>query len=214
MDLAEAVTNYAAIAAATYLLGSIPFAYLWTRVLAHADLRSVGTGNTSIYSSFFNGGYIPAGLTLASNCAIGWLSIHIADVLLPGDKAALMTGLFFATAGALWPIFIRFRGGSRGTTTFGWGTFFLDFYVGRPFPIIAALSVGIWVLALVARRRTFRATSIAYRTFPFVFFVVDRSWEFFLGAVAISVLMHLKHRPKYDDSTLYGVGRNIGVNKA
>ncbi len=213
IGVVAALTQYAAVAVAAYVLGSIPFAYVWTRVFAHADLRHLGTGNTSIYSSFFNGGYRPAALTLASNCAIGLLTVQIADVVLPGDKAALMTAIFFATAGALWPVFIRFRGGSRGTTTFGWGVFFLDFYAGRSFPIIAGISVLIWAIALLAGRRTFLATSIAYKLFPLVFLAVDRSWEFFIGAAAISVLLQIKHREKYDDSTLYGVGRRIGVNK-
>ena len=99
IGVVAALTQYAAVAVAAYVLGSIPFAYVWTRVFAHADLRHLGTGNTSIYSSFFNGGYRPAALTLASNCAIGLLTVQIADVVLPGDKAALMTAIFFATAG-------------------------------------------------------------------------------------------------------------------
>ena len=201
------------LAAAAYALGSIPFAYLWTRVFAHADLRRVGTGNASIYSSFFNGGYRPAVMTFVSNCAVGLLAVHLAHLIMPGDRAALMVGVFCATGGALWPMFTRFRGGSRGTTVFGWGAFFLDLYLGRAFPVIPAISIGIWAVALLTRRRTFFATSVAYRLFPFVFGIVDRSWELFIGAAAISVLLQLKHQEKYDDSTLYGVGRRIGVNK-
>ena len=211
--MADDLTQYAALALATYALGSIPSAYLWTRVFAHADLRRVGTGNASIYSSFFNGGYRPAVMTFASNCAVGLLAIHVADAFMPGDKTALMIGMIGAASGALWPMFTRFRGGSRGTTVVGWSAFFLDIYLGRAFPIIPAITLGIWAIALLLRRRTFFATSVTYRLFPFVFGIVDQSWELFIGAAVISVLLQLKHQEKYDDSTLYGVGRRIGVNK-
>ncbi len=212
--MAEDLSQYAVLALATYVLGSIPFAYLWTRVFAHADLRRVGTGNASIYSSFFNGGYRPAVMTFASNCAVGLLAVHISHTFLPGDRTALMVGIGGATSGALWPLFTRFRSGSRGTTVVGWSVFFLDFYLGRAFPLIPAITLGIWAVALLTRRRTFFATSVTYRLFPFVFGIVDRSWELFIGAAVLSVLLQLKHQEKYDDSTLYGVGRRIGVNKS
>lgn len=203
--LEDKMLGYFAVVVVAYLLGSVPFAFIWALVIGRRDLRKLGTGNISIYNSLYNIGVLPAALTFASNAAVGFGAYRLSHLLFPGDEVAMMLAVISVTTGAIWPIWLWFSGG-RGTTTAGWATFFMN-----PPTAIAVLIV--WFLALFLTRRTFTSTTIVYRALPLIFGLTKLSWTFMIGGLLLMLIFQVKHRHKYDDTTTYGLGHRFGLNK-
>ena len=101
-----------------YLLGSIPFAYLITRVLTGQDIRVEGEGNVGARNVWHTVGVVPGVLTalldMGKGTAAYWLT----------QKWAVPSWAFYLTAAALmlghgFPIWLRFRGGKGLAAAFG-----------------------------------------------------------------------------------------------
>ncbi len=93
-----------------YLLGSIPFAYLVSRLRGVKDIRNVGDGNAGSFNVFRHAG-LGAGLAvLFLDIGKGALAVIIAKALQVSELAVFLAGIA-AVAGHNWPIFLRFKGG-------------------------------------------------------------------------------------------------------
>ncbi len=98
------ILNYLIVAFAAYLVGSVPFAFIWTLVIARKDLRKLGSGNITVYNSSHNVGFWPAMLTMIGNAGLGLVVVFAARWFLPDSELALQVALVCVTAGALCPI--------------------------------------------------------------------------------------------------------------
>ena len=202
----SSIGDYLTVAGVSYLVGSVPFAFIWTLVIARKDLRKLGSGNITVYNYYHNVGFWPAILTVIGNAGLGLGVVFAARWFLPDSDLALLVALVCVTAGALWPICLAFSGG-KGTTTCGWATLAIS-------PPIPLALLGLWFAGLLVTRRTFTSTTLVLRALPIVFWLIGRSLEFFLAGLVLAVMFHLKHTVETDDSIRYGVGRFMGVNKS
>ncbi len=113
------LANLATIAGA-YLLGSLPFAVIVSRLLGLADPRTYGSGNPGATNVLRSGSKTAAALTLLGDAAKGaaavWLARRFGAPLGVGDWGVATAGLA-AFVGHLYPVFLRFRGG-KGVATF------------------------------------------------------------------------------------------------
>jgi acyl phosphate:glycerol-3-phosphate acyltransferase len=149
-----------------YLLGSIPFGILVTRVMGLGDLRQIGSGNIGATNVLRTGNKRAALATLLLDGAKGAVAVLVARWFLAED-AAQVAGLA-AFLGHLFPIWLGFRGG-KGVATFlglllalDWrvglavcGTWLLVAALGRVSSIaalFAAASSALWILALTDGR--------------------------------------------------------------
>ena len=112
----------ALIALAAYLLGSISFAIVTSKVMRLPDPRSYGSKNPGATNVLRSGNRIAAALTLAGDAGKGWLAVWLAalytgEVPAAGVDAAL-AGLC-AYLGHLFPVFHGFRGGKGVATAAG-----------------------------------------------------------------------------------------------
>jgi len=112
----------ALIALAAYLLGSISFAIVMSKVMGLPDPRSYGSKNPGATNVLRSGNRIAAALTLAGDAGKGWLAVWLAalytgEVPAAGVDAAL-AGLC-AYLGHLFPVFHGFRGGKGVATAAG-----------------------------------------------------------------------------------------------
>jgi glycerol-3-phosphate acyltransferase PlsY len=112
----------ALIALAAYLLGSISFAIVMSKVMGLPDPRSYGSKNPGATNVLRSGNRIAAALTLAGDAGKGWLAVWLAalytgEVPAAGLDAAL-AGLC-AYLGHLFPVFHGFRGGKGVATAAG-----------------------------------------------------------------------------------------------
>jgi glycerol-3-phosphate acyltransferase PlsY len=110
------------IVLAAYLLGSVSFAIVVSRVLALPDPRSYGSKSPGATNVLRSGSKGAAVLTLLGDAGKGWLAVWLAAQLVGAPAAAGLTaplaGLA-AFAGHLFPVFHRFRGGKGVATAAG-----------------------------------------------------------------------------------------------
>jgi glycerol-3-phosphate acyltransferase PlsY len=134
-----------------YLLGSIPFGLILTRLAGTADLRSVGSGNIGATNVLRTGRKDLAAATLVLDALKATLAVALAARLFGGPMSPL-AGAAGAFLGHLYPVWLRFRGG-KGVATF------LGGLIGAFWPgaIVFAL---VW-LAVAASTRYSSAAALA-----------------------------------------------------
>lgn len=99
-----------------YLLGSVPFGILLTKLGGAGDLRAIGSGNIGATNVLRTGRKGLAALTLLFDMLKGTAAVLIVRALWPGHEEIAAIG---ALVGHLWPVWLRFRGGKGVATLLG-----------------------------------------------------------------------------------------------
>lgn len=178
---------------AGYLIGSVSFAVVVSRLMGLRDPRSFGSGNPGATNVLRGGNKLAALLTLLGDAAKGWLAVMLASWgighgLLP-DAALPLAGLG-AFLGHLYPLFLRFRGGKGVATALG--------VLLALQPWLALATALTWAIVAAVTRYSSLAAIIA-AVFAPLYYVLggDVAWRIDgLTAsviVAISVLLLSRH---------------------
>lgn len=166
-----------------YLLGSIPFGLLLTRLGGKGDLRQVGSGNIGATNVLRTGSKPLAALTLVLDCLKATAAILIARRVLGEDTVT------FAAAGALlghlYPVWLKFRGG-KGVATF------LGILIPLSWPI-ALVYAAIWLLLLLTIRISSVAGMTAAASAPITAAILGNSMLFPM-LLGFALLILWKHR--------------------
>ncbi len=103
---------------AAYLIGSISFGIIFSKLFGLPDPRTVGSGNIGATNIARSGKKLPAILTLLGDALKGWLPVWLAlqSNMLMWVVAAVGLAVFF---GHLYPIYHRFKGGKGVATALG-----------------------------------------------------------------------------------------------
>ena len=137
-----------------YLLGSIPFGLILTRLAGKGDIREIGSGNIGATNVLRTGSKPLAAATLILDCLKATAAVLIARQLF-GDPLDDLTGRYAAAGamiGHLYPVWLRFKGGKGVATLLG---------VLIPLlPVAAAIYAAIWLTLLL----TIRISSVAGMT--------------------------------------------------
>lgn len=110
-----------------YLLGSISFSIIFTKIFAHVDVRSQGSGNAGTTNVLRVAGKLPALLTLVCDILKGVLAVLIAYFIgkaitkSSDNETAMLIELagLLVIIGHTFPIFFKFRGGKGVATAIG-----------------------------------------------------------------------------------------------
>ena len=102
-------------AAFAYLLGSIPFGLVLTKLAGYGDIRRIGSGNIGATNVLRTGNKALAALTVLLDAGKGAAAVLIANQFGP-DMAAIAAA--FAFLGHLFPVWLGFKGG-KGVATSG-----------------------------------------------------------------------------------------------
>jgi glycerol-3-phosphate acyltransferase PlsY len=102
-----------------YLLGSIPFGVLLTRLAGGGDLTKIGSGNIGATNVLRTGRKGLAALTLILDGAKGAVAVLLTPLLFPGHDELAPLAAAAALFGHLYPVWLRFRGGKGVATLFG-----------------------------------------------------------------------------------------------
>lgn len=108
--------NWIKALALAYLLGSIPFGLILTRLTGAGDLRAIGSGNIGATNVLRTGRKGVAASTLLLDLAKGLVAVLIAKAWWPGNEALAAVG---AVLGHCFPVWLRFHGGKGVATTMG-----------------------------------------------------------------------------------------------
>ncbi len=174
-----------------YLLGSIPFGVLATR-MAGIDIRSIGSGNIGATNVLRTGRKDLAAMTFIGDTGKGAAAVGLAFALLYGlDRDTRQTAMALAGAAAflghLFPVWLRFKGG-KGVATF-LGTLFAAAW---PMGLIAG---GLWLLtAFIFRISSLSALVAAALVVPVTYFLhVGHVYPFLGMALFMAVLIYIRH---------------------
>lgn len=170
MTIASTVIGVLVLA---YLLGSIPFGLLFSRMGGLGDIRETGSGNIGATNVLRSGNKLLAALTLLADAAKGSAAIFIA-LEFAGFPTAYWAGLA-ALLGHIFPVWLGFKGG-KGVAVFIGASIVLS-----PLPGLSLLSV--WLLVALISRRSSLAALIATLSVPPYMFVLGEVY----GAVVVGV---------------------------
>jgi glycerol-3-phosphate acyltransferase PlsY len=170
-----------AAALAGYLLGSIPFGLVLTRLAGLGDLRAIGSGNIGATNVLRAGSKPLAALTLALDGGKGAAAVLIAATL--GPDMAFVAGLG-ALVGHVFPVWLKFRGG-KGVATF------LGVMLAIAWPV-GLLSCLTWLaVAALFRYSSLAALAAVAATPAYAYLLAD--WQRMELAAICAVLIFLRH---------------------
>jgi glycerol-3-phosphate acyltransferase PlsY len=177
-----ALPYYAAALAFGYLLGSIPFGLVLTKLAGTTDIRGIGSGNIGATNVLRTGRQGLAAATLVCDILKGTAAVLIMDWLWGRDHAVI-AGLG-AFLGHLFPVWLKFKGG-KGVATY------LGILIGLAWPV-ALVFAGVWLAVAAAARYSSLASLLASAASPLALWVDDDRLEaqLFLLLTALVFLMH------------------------
>jgi glycerol-3-phosphate acyltransferase PlsY len=211
----------AALVAAAYLIGSIPFSFLVVKAFSGADIRHVGSRNvgaTNVARSF---GKTPGVIALMLDIAKGYAVVALAQWLtgrpqwpLPfgGDASPLHSRAFWVSLAGLiavlahmFPVWLRFHGG-KGVATATGAFLALD-------PIVIAAAVIVFVIVLLSTRFVSLASMLSAASIPiFLRFLTHAPFWTIVNAIIIAILVIVKHHSNIARLT-QGTERRMGEGK-
>jgi len=142
---------------AAYLLGSVPFAMISSKVFGLADPRTYGSGNPGATNVLRSGNKKAALFTLLGDALKGWLAVFLAQQAGFSDLAVGLVALA-VFAGHLFPVFLKFKGG-KGVATAAGVLLALD-------PLLGLAVLGTWIFVAFAFRYSSLAAVLAATLAP------------------------------------------------
>ncbi len=122
-----------------YLLGSVPFGVIVTRLWSGVDLRSGGSGHSGALNTYRTAGLLPGLIVAFADMGKAVAAVLVGEALDPSGWGAALAGAA-AIAGHCWPLFAGFRGGMG----FASGIAVLLYLRFWSVPLLALVWVG-WV---------------------------------------------------------------------
>jgi glycerol-3-phosphate acyltransferase PlsY len=180
-DLVSPPLSLIAVAMLGYLLGSVPFGVVITRMMGLGDLREIGSGNIGATNVLRTGHRGAAAATLILDAAKGAVAVLLARAWV-GEDAAQLAGLC-AFLGHLYPVWLGFRGG-KGVATF-LGTLLAAWPVG-----LAACAT--WALTAAISRYSSLSALVAAALAP-VWALVLGQGQVTVLAIALAALVVFRH---------------------
>ena len=112
--MTDQILLFSALSVAAYLLGSVQFGLIFTKISGRGDIRGIGSGNIGATNVLRTGSRKLAGLTLIFDAGKGSVAVAVAGHF-AGSQMAAVAGLL-VVAGHCFPIWLKFVGG-KGVAT-------------------------------------------------------------------------------------------------
>ena len=208
-----ALTTLGMLALGGYLLGSIPFGVILTRLGGAGDVRAIGSGNIGATNVLRTGRKDLAFATLLLDAGKGAAALLAARALIPGE-AGLTAGCVAGGAaflGHLFPIWLGFKGGKGVATFFGLllaASWPLGLMAGATWLLIAALFRISSLSALVAS-----AAAPIYSLLPIAALRLPTAASVTVLAALTALLIWVRHAPNIG-RLLKGAEPRIGAKGA
>ncbi|MBO0739225.1 MAG: glycerol-3-phosphate 1-O-acyltransferase PlsY [Alphaproteobacteria bacterium] len=166
-----------------YLLGSIPFGLLLTRLGGYGDVRRLGSGNIGATNVLRTGSKALAALTLLLDLAKGAAAVMIAQGL---DVRAGLVAAGCAILGHMFPVWLGFRGGKGVATALG-------VLIPLAWPV-AAVALLLWLATATAFQYSSLAALVAAVAGAGIApLIVDRPTAFVIAGIALLIIV--RHYP-------------------
>ena len=187
---------------AGYLLGSIPFGLVLTRLAGLGDLRQQGSGNIGATNVLRTGRKDLAALTVLLDGGKGAAAVLIAYRW--GPDIALMAG-YGAVLGHLFPVWLKFRGGKGVATTLGT-------LIAMSWPVGIA-ACGVWLLVAAVFRYSSLAALLSLAAAPVLAWFLRGDLQLVQFAAILALLVWARHHENIA-RLLKGEESKIGAKKS
>jgi glycerol-3-phosphate acyltransferase PlsY len=164
-----------------YLMGSVPFGVILTKLAGAGDLRSIGSGNIGATNVLRTGRKGLAAATLLGDALKGTLAVL---VLMRFGEVGALTGALFAVIGHMFPLWLGFKGG-KGVATY------LGVLIGVAWPVAAGFAL-VWIAVAAALRYSSLAALTATLLTP-VAFAVMGAWPQAVVFAVLTALVWWRH---------------------
>jgi acyl phosphate:glycerol-3-phosphate acyltransferase len=149
-----------------YLLGSVPFGLVLTKLAGYGDIRRIGSGNIGATNVLRTGNKGLAALTLVLDAGKGAVAVLLGANFGP-DMAAVAAA--FAFLGHLFPVWLGFKGG-KGVATAG------GILLAYAWPVALA-GVATWLIIAVTTRYSSLAAIVAAALAPVYAWFLTREFQ-------------------------------------
>ncbi|MFT5643476.1 MAG: glycerol-3-phosphate acyltransferase PlsY [Janthinobacterium sp.] len=197
---------------AAYLIGSLSFAVVTSKLFGLADPRSYGSKNPGATNVLRSGNKAAALVTLLGDAAKGWLAVWLAErYAQPLGVAASSVMLVVALVaiavflGHLWPVFFRFIGGKGVATALG-VLIGLNLYLGLA-------TMVTWLVIAYAFRYSSLAALMSALFAPFYYGLLFGVDEKLWAVMLMSILLAYRHSQNISN-LLAGKEGRLGGKKA
>ena len=173
--------DYIITALVSYLFGSIPFGYLFTKILLKKDIRNIGSGNIGATNVLRTGnkslGYLTLILDVAKAVApVIYIKFNYTDLVYISALCAFL--------GHLFPIWLKFKGG-KGVATFVGILISINIYYAVVFGIV-------WILTFLISKYSSLSSLFASISIPIYLLIINQGNIFFY--TIMFVLIFYTHR--------------------
>ena len=177
-----------AAALAAYLIGSLSFAVIVSRLMGLNDPRTYGSGNPGATNVLRSGNKAAAVLTLLLDALKGYVPVALASYFAPrhglGEGTVALVALA-AFLGHLWPVFFRFKGG-KGVATAAGALLGID-------PLLGGATLATWLIIAAFFRYSSLASLVAAAFAPFWQLLTVGFGPVALALVVMSLLLVWRH---------------------
>lgn len=202
------------IITSSYLLGSINFAIIITKIFTKKDIRDFGSGNAGMTNVLRSVGKFPAALTLLGDFGKGVLAVFIGKILIInlGGMISPSVGVYFAAffvlLGHIYPIYYKFKGGKGILTTAG-ALLMID-------PISLLICVIVFAIVCVSTRIVSLSSiccAVAYPVATFIVRVIQKNANIWLDTImaifiaGIIIFMHRSNIKRLINGTEHKFGK-------
>ena len=176
----------------SYLIGSIPFGFILTKIFLKKDIREIGSGNIGATNALRTGNKLIGYSTLI-------LDISKAVILLLIIKFNFSEYLFISSIavflGHVFPIWLKFKGG-KGVATYVGILFCINIYLAVIFMIV-------WFVVFVMSKYSSLASMVASLLVPLTsyFFIDDINYYFYIILFFLILITHRENIKRLKNNT-------------
>lgn len=175
-----------------YLLGSMPSAYIATRLVTGKDIRQIGGGNVGGLNVFREVGPWPALAAGIVDVSKGVAAVAIAYWLLHLPPTFVMLAGIASVIGHNWMVFLKFRGGKGMGATFGALAVLLPVY---RYPQGLLIFLGIILVPFLITRNVALSMGVGLVALPFIIWLGMNSGIGTIMAVIVGLVIAIKFLP-------------------
>jgi glycerol-3-phosphate acyltransferase PlsY len=175
-----------------YLLGSIPTAYIVTRLAKGKDVRRLGGGNVGGLNVYREVGLLPAVVVVIVDLGKGAAAVAIACWLLDVSPPFVLAAALAAVVGHNWMLFLKFSGGKGMGAAIG-GLFVLLPLYG--YPLGLAFFFAVVLILFIITRNVAMSMGAGLLALPFIAWLGMHSAPFIIFSVVLGLIILVKFIP-------------------
>ena len=171
----------------SYIIGSIPFAYILTKLYGYGDIRKIGSGNVGATNVLRTGKKSLAIIVLLLDVIKGFLPLGLIKLINESQfqEYEIIFITSFTIIGHIFPIWLKFKGG-KGVATY------IGFILGINY-IIGIIFILCWLTIAIIKRYSSLASILSLLAVPLISYFLSYSLKINIILCLLSILIIFKH---------------------